>query len=205
MAIPSTTQQAIISDMHLFYDTETTGLPRHWKAPITQLDNWPRMVQLAWLLYDENEHLLQQGNVIIYPADFRIPASAAKIHGISQARAKAEGIPLAEALSAFDQALTQADTLVAHNISFDEKILGAEYLRLKGSNPLSTKKSLCTKEAGTPLCRLPSAYGRGYKWPSLGELYRHLFNEEIVDAHDAAVDIAATARCFWAMRKQGVI
>lgn len=191
--------------MYLFYDTETTGLPRNWKAPITQLDNWPRMVQLAWLLYDEQECLLEQGNVIIYPAHFRIPASAAKIHGISQTRAKAEGIPLAEALSAFDQALAQANTLVAHNISFDEKILGAEYLRLRGSNPLQTQSSLCTKEAGTPLCRLPSAYGRGYKWPSLSELYRHLFGEAMIGAHDAAVDIAATARCFWAMRKQGAI
>jgi len=30
--------------MYLFFDTETTGLPRNWKAPVTDLDNWPRMV-----------------------------------------------------------------------------------------------------------------------------------------------------------------
>jgi len=35
--------------MYLFFDTETTGLPKKWKAPITDLDNWPRLVQLAYL------------------------------------------------------------------------------------------------------------------------------------------------------------
>ena len=38
--------------MYLFFDTETTGLPKNWKAPITDLENWPRLVQLAWLVYD---------------------------------------------------------------------------------------------------------------------------------------------------------
>ena len=27
--------------MIFFFDTETTGLPRNWKAPITDIDNWP--------------------------------------------------------------------------------------------------------------------------------------------------------------------
>ena len=42
------------SDARLFFfDTETTGLPRDWNAPLRDLDNWPRLVQLAWLLCDE--------------------------------------------------------------------------------------------------------------------------------------------------------
>ena len=32
--------------MYLIFDTETTGLPKNWKAPLTDFDNWPRMVQL---------------------------------------------------------------------------------------------------------------------------------------------------------------
>ena len=39
--------------MYTVFDTETTGLPRDWKAPVTQTNNWPRMVQLAWLQYDD--------------------------------------------------------------------------------------------------------------------------------------------------------
>ena len=38
--------------MYLFFDTETTGLPRSWKAPITDSNNWPRLVQIAWLVFD---------------------------------------------------------------------------------------------------------------------------------------------------------
>jgi len=26
--------------MYLFFDTETTGFPRKWKIPITDLNNW---------------------------------------------------------------------------------------------------------------------------------------------------------------------
>jgi DNA polymerase-3 subunit epsilon len=39
----------------------------------------------------------------------------------------------------------------------------------------------------------------------LGELYQRLFHEPLRDAHDALVDARATARCFFAMQKQGLI
>lgn len=191
--------------MLLFFDTETTGLPRNWKAPLHDLANWPRMVQLAWLLYDESGQQQEADSRIVRPERYQIPARAASIHGIDQARAMAEGQPLEEVLGAFDVALQQAHTLVAHNLVFDQHILGAEYLRAQGHNPLAAKQGLCTKEAGTSVCRLPGAYGRGYKWPSLNELHQTLFAEDIVGAHDAAVDIAATARCFWALRARHAI
>lgn len=34
-----------------FFDTETTGIPKNWEAPVTDLSNWPRMVQIAYLGY----------------------------------------------------------------------------------------------------------------------------------------------------------
>ncbi len=33
--------------MYLIFDTETTGLPKNYNAPLTDADNWPRLVQLA--------------------------------------------------------------------------------------------------------------------------------------------------------------
>ena len=39
--------------MYLIFDTETTGLPKRWDAPITDVNNWPRCVQIAWQLHDE--------------------------------------------------------------------------------------------------------------------------------------------------------
>jgi hypothetical protein len=36
----------------LFFDAGTSGLPRDWSAPATLVDNWPRLVQLAWVACD---------------------------------------------------------------------------------------------------------------------------------------------------------
>tara|TARA_B110000908_G_C9962776_1_gene317636 strand:+ start:106 stop:219 length:114 start_codon:yes stop_codon:yes gene_type:complete len=33
----------------LFFDTETTGLPKDFNAPIEEVENWPRLVQLGYL------------------------------------------------------------------------------------------------------------------------------------------------------------
>jgi hypothetical protein len=59
--------------MILFFDTETTGLPKNWKAPVTDLNNWPRLVQLAFLLYDKSGNLVSSGDYIIKPDGFSIP------------------------------------------------------------------------------------------------------------------------------------
>ena len=48
--------------MYLIFDTETTGVPHNKTAPLTDLDNWPRLVQIAWQLHDEKGKLLNQEN-----------------------------------------------------------------------------------------------------------------------------------------------
>ena len=59
--------------MYLFFDTETTGLPKNWKAPVTDLSNWPRLVQLAYLLTDGERKKIYGGDFIIKPVGFTIP------------------------------------------------------------------------------------------------------------------------------------
>ncbi len=73
--------------MNLFFDTETTGLPRNWKAPVTDTKNWPRMVQLAYLLFDDAGNQIDGGDYIIKPVGFTIPDDAARVHRISTHRA----------------------------------------------------------------------------------------------------------------------
>ena len=51
--------------MYLFFDTETTGLPKDWKAPISDLDNWPRLVQIAWSHYDSSGNEISNNSYII--------------------------------------------------------------------------------------------------------------------------------------------
>jgi DNA polymerase III subunit epsilon len=189
--------------MYLFFDTETTGLPRNWKAPVTDLGNWPRMVQLAYLLSDGEGNRLSGGDFIIKPAGFKIPAEAARIHGITTERAEKEGRELAAVLKEFQAAINKAEYLVAHNMSFDEKIIGAEFLRNKMPDSLPAKKRICTMESSTDYCALPGPYGN--KWPKLTELHHKLFQKGFEEAHNAAADIAATVKCFWELKRLGVI
>ena len=91
--------------MYIVFDTETTGLPKDWKAPVSQVDNWPRLVQLGWMRFDAANEVVEEANLIIYPDGFVIPKEASRIHGISQARALVDGLPVADVLTRFVQAL----------------------------------------------------------------------------------------------------
>ena len=189
--------------MYLFFDTETTGLPLNWRAPVSDLSNWPRLVQLAFLQFDNSGNKISGGDFIIKPDGFTIPAGASQIHGISTEKAMQEGVNLKDVLHEFQLIIDQANVLVAHNMSFDEKIVGAEFLRVGMHNPVPAKNKICTMQSTTDFCAISGPYGN--KWPKLSELHYKLFKTGFEEAHNAAVDINATARCFWELRKIGKI
>ena len=189
--------------MYLFFDTETTGLPRNWKASVTDLNNWPRLVQLAYLYYDGSGNKISGGDFIIKPEGFTIPLDASRIHGISTERAQREGQSISYVLSYFNSLVEQATYLIAHNMSFDEKIIGAEFLRNGMPNSIQSKSKICTMERTTNFCAINGPYG--YKWPKLSELHYKLFGTNFDEAHNAAVDITATAKCFWELKRLGKI
>lgn len=190
-------------EYYLIVDTETAGLPANWKAPVSDSANWPRMVQLAWSMYDPQGRLVESHSHIIRPEGFTIPAGAAAVHGITTERALREGISLAVALEAFVACLNRAKLIVAHNIAFDAKIIGAELFRLNSPAQLHTKPQLCTMEASTRYCKLPSRYG--YKWPTLTELHGILFATGFDGAHDALNDVNACAKCFFELKERGIL
>ena len=70
--------------MYLIFDTETTGLPKKWNAPITDSDNWPRCVQLAWQLHDSKGALISDHSYLIKPENFNIPFESEQIHEFQQ-------------------------------------------------------------------------------------------------------------------------
>ncbi len=189
--------------MYLFFDTETTGLPRNYQAPLDDFLNWPRIVQLAWSLYDQEGNQWESQNYIIRPVNFVISDEVAKIHRISQERALKEGVELSLALEHFLRDLKTTSDLVAHNIDFDEKIVGSELLREKLGN-LPAVNKICTMKSSVAVTKIPSPRG-GYKWPNLTELYRHLFSRDFPEAHDAAFDVAACAECFFELKRRGAV
>ena len=191
--------------MMLFFDTETTGLPKNWQAPVSDLNNWPRIVQLAWILSDDKGKEISGQNYIIKPEGFLIPEESSRVHGISTEQAMREGINLEKALSDFSYDLSQSNLLVAHNINFDQKIIGAEFLRKDVETNLDDISKFCTMQSATNYCQIEKPNGYGYKWPRLEELHLKLFNKNFDNAHDALADVKACARCFFELKDKNII
>lgn len=183
--------------MYLIFDTETTGLPKRWNAPITDTDNWPRCIQIAWQLHDELGNLVEHQDMLIQPDGFNIPYEAEQIHGISTALAEQDGVPLSEALELFNEALSKTKFVVGQNVGFDINIMGCEFHRMGVENSMTVLPVLdtCT-EATAELCRIPGGRGGKFKLPTLTELHEYLFGEPFAEAHNATADVEATTRCF---------
>ena len=187
--------------MYLFFDTETTGLPKRWDAPVSNLNNWPRMVQIAWLLYDKNHNLISEKSYIIKPEGFSIPIDASNVHGITTEKALESGIGIETVLNEFSESIDKSEMIIAHNIDFDIKIVGAEFLRSNIKSNLFTKSRFCTMKETVKLCKIPGRYG--YKWPTLSELHYHLFKKNFEEAHNAITDVNICAKCFFAIGDGG--
>ena len=190
--------------MYIIFDTETTGLPKRWKAPLTDSENWPRCIQIAWQVHADSGELLSHEDYLIQPDGYTVPYDAEQIHGISTALAEQQGRPLAEVLALFSTALEQADYVGGHNVTFDLNIMGAEFLRLGDHNPLEQAQVIdtCTEETAQ-LCQLPGGRGGKFKLPTLTELYIHLFGTGFGEAHNATADVEATTRCFLELLRKG--
>lgn len=188
---------------YLFFDTETSGLPRNFHASSHNTWNWPRLVQLSWIAQDRFGNTISKGNHIIRPVGFTIPYEASMIHGITTERALAVGSDLKKTLNKFWRDAQQARFLVCHNAAFDTKVLGCEFYRMFGEDKIEFKDSMCTMKASTEYCDLPGYYGA--KWPKLQELHEILFDHGFEDAHDSNADVQATVRCFWELKERGVM
>jgi DNA polymerase III subunit epsilon len=193
--------------MILFFDVETNGLAKSQKGAYTDIENWPRVVQLAWAICEEGGENCLRKNFIIFPKDFDISEKMSLIHGITIARAEKEGILINKVLEEFNYDLNRANLIVAHNIEFDLPVLNAEFIRHKIKTPLLEKEKYCTMKSPeiVTYCKIPSSITMGYKWPSLSELHNKLFNKSFEDSHNAAADVDACMNCFFALKKRKII
>jgi DNA polymerase III epsilon subunit-like protein len=186
---------------HLFFDTETNGLPKNYKGYIRDLDNWPRVIQLAWILFDDNGTEIDSRCSLIKPNGWTIPKEKFWLdNGYSTEKNDLLGSRMGEELYHFIEGINNAKVMIAHNLGFDLPIMAAEMIRcdMRAANK---PKKYCTMKGTTNLCKLPGQYG--YKWPKLEELHTYLFGVSFDGAHDALEDVKATARCFFELRDRG--
>jgi DNA polymerase III epsilon subunit-like protein len=191
--------------VYLFFDTETTGLPRSYDAPASNVSNWPRLVQLAWVLADRRGAVLKSPASLVRPDGFVIPRDAARVHGITTEIARRSGIEIGQVLTEFEEDLAGAEVVVAHNIEYDARVVGAEFFRAgRKQSPISAKTLACTMRLSTDFCAIAGG-PRGYKWPTLQQLHQRLFNAGFTAAHNAATDVSVCAKCFFELKRRGVI
>ncbi len=191
--------------MYLIFDTETTGLPKRYDAPITDIQNWPRCVQIAWQLHDDLGNLIEQQDFLIQPDGFNIPYDAETVHGISTELAQEQGLDIRMVLEKFNAVLAKTKFVVGQNVGFDLNIMGCEFHRYGIETPLNAMPVLdtCT-ETTAALLQLPGGRGGKFKLPTLTELHQYLFGAPFAEAHNATADVEATTRCFLELVKRKV-
>lgn len=192
--------------MYIVFDTETTGKALSFSAPVNDFKNWPRMVQIAWKVFDKNGVETDSQNLIIKPQGFIIPDEAIAIHRITNEIAKEKGIPLRVALEKFANAIKNNKYLIAHNITFDENVVGCEFLREGMRNCIPDIQHIDTMKLTTEFMAIPATKGRsGFKYPTQTELHQRLFGKAFEDAHDALADVTALGKIFFELQRIGVL
>lgn len=192
------------------FDTETTGLPEGRNTSIYELEKWPHIVQLSFMMYDtEQKKIVQEYDEIIKIGEnIELTPKSVEIHGITREIIEKRGIPIAEALYAFKSALQHSEYSIGHNLSFDKRLLIVESIRNKGfdSNDdsiiqLHFGKEFCTMLKSVDVCKIKMLRKDGcgsvyYKFPTLLELHKHLFGFKPHNAHNSKVDVLICLRCY---------
>jgi len=182
--------------MYLVFDTETNGFPP--KA---------RMAQLGFILYDEEGNILEEFQSLIKPDGWVIPKEKFFIeNGMSTERCEEHGIPAYDALRRLQEALKKCNRKIAHNINFDKQIVAKE-LEIAGIEIalFKFKKETCTMLETVDFVGALNKWGRPGKWPNLQELHVKCFDVEFEGAHDALDDVKATGKCFFELKKRGIL
>lgn len=193
----------------LIVDVETSGLPKRRYAKPEDLDNWPRVLQAAWLLFDWEGYLIT-GDSFYIKQDEPIPWAATEVNNIDDELIQEKGENPAEVWKQFVEVARNCEYVVTHNKDFDIPIIEAELIRTGLRKQLFRKRKICTMKIGKDFCMIPKEYGRGFKYPKLEELFKELFFPNagyfrMSGIHNAWVDVAITAKCFFKLMEEGYV
>jgi DNA polymerase III epsilon subunit-like protein len=162
---------------HLIFDCETTGLILHPEAKDALQ---PRIIEWGGLLVDGQGVELEEFNTFVNPG-IELPERITKITGITQedlidAPTFKEIAPKLKAL------FEKADTLIAHNLSFDFGMMNFESMRNGLGEWPRAKEMICTVQE--------HADGFGHR-PKLTELYEFYMEKPLAQTHRAIDDARA--------------
>lgn len=114
----------------LVFDTETTGLPTANLIGPQYLEQWPYIVQLSYVIYDDERNTIELKDYIIkIPDNIDIPQESINIHGITKKISNTYGVSIYEVFAEFYYYFKIADKIIGHNINFDINMIRVELLR----------------------------------------------------------------------------
>ena len=205
----------------LVFDVETNAMVE-WGLPADH-DNQARLAAWGMLFVDDNMNITEGYHGLVKPDGWCMTEEASRVNGLTDERLHAEGKDIRLPMTLMGEAIDFGRTLVAHNLSFDLKIMRGEFRRLDWGRddrfdskgvPLEPYKyadrcersGICTMLRLTAECQIPRNDGkRGYKWPKLQEAVQIILGEELRDAHTAAADTIACYRLLKAMKQRGLL
>lgn len=184
------------------YDTETTGFINK-KDP--NLDAQPYVIQFAGILGELNDGKyteIARKDILIKPP-ISIPYWASQVHHLYDIDVQ-DKEPMEHQIDEIMDFMNQAEVLIGHNIEYDEDMMKLELRRYEKLHLYNPTQVLCSMKSTVDFCALQGKWER-FKYPKLGELYKKLFGEYFIGAHDAMVDVEATLKCFLELEKKWVM
>lgn len=158
--------------MKLIFKVETYREPADLDAQITDLDNWPRITGLAWVVVNDEGKLVRGFQFKVKhdvdPPD--LPEEIAKV--IAD-----QGHPAKQIVAKFLSDYDVCDTIVAHGFKLNYSILAAEAIRygLRAKTKIADDRRICTQTG------IEEVYEAESETRNLPDLYYSLFGEFIDD------------------------
>lgn len=185
--------------LYLIFKVETDGLPLDYSKNYREINNWPELIQIGWIVMNKYGHIYKKDSEVV----LREKNNPVDLVNIDFSQIKMIGKPVRSVLEKFLLDTEKATYLVAHNIDYDLNVIQASCLKNGLTNNLNKLSTICTMKSAVDYCAIPNKFGN--KFPSLEELYSKLFNKEMIRSYNAENDVLAIAKCFWKLKESRII
>lgn len=158
----------------LIVDTDADGFPDSFSVSYKNLDNWPRIQAISWILLSEEGKIFKQESHFLRFEE----------NDISTYYADKNCIKVSDLVSGEEPSfvydllikdLNKVNVIVAHNIDYHLNMIRADFVRFKKPIKSTQRKKLCTMNNTAEYVGIWNISKGDYKFPTLAELVTKIF------------------------------